>query len=88
MGWERPAYERLNGYMSFDGLRTLLWCKRCREVHAHQRRRADVRIGAEDGYRVAACNRKGGYAGYVLIEVKRFRTGEDERNWVQQARGL
>jgi hypothetical protein len=41
------------------------------------------RLGTGDGYRVAGCNRPGGYAGYVIVEVGRL-SEEQERRYERE----
>jgi hypothetical protein len=79
------AYENLQGRVTADGRLVAVFCKRCGEVHAHERIGGgpDRPIGDGDGYRVAGCNRPGGYAGYVVLEVGRL-SEEQERRYEKE----
>jgi hypothetical protein len=85
MTWERPAYQRLNGHVSADGERVLIWCPRCLAVHSGS-------VSGGESYQVAGCNRKGGFAGYVVVEGRRrFESEAAEAEWIRHqfhARGL
>jgi hypothetical protein len=69
------AYPHIQGYVTADGLRYLVWCTRCLKVHVHPR------LGGGDSCRVAGCNRKGGFSSYVIVEGRRFKSPEAELKW-------